>query len=94
MLQKISVQLIRVRLSREALSLMRKGKEFVTEGKKMVARGRVYLKKAKALIAKETRNQKKNKDLENTKKVMDVLHRLQTMYQILMVSLSRSKNCS
>ena len=88
MLQKIRVQLIRFRLSKKALSLMRKGKEFVTYGKKMVARGKVYLKKGKALIAKEKANQQKKLIIEDSLEVRDVLHRLQSVYQILMVSLS------
>lgn len=72
MLQKIRVQLIRFRLSKKALSLMRKGKEFVTYGKKMVARGKVYLKKGKALIAKEKAMQQKTLIIEDSLEVRDV----------------------
>ena len=64
--------MIRFRLSKKALSLMRKGKEFVTYGKKMVARGKVYLKKGKALIAKEKAMQQKTLIIEDSLEVRDV----------------------
>ena len=63
MLQKIWVQLIRDKLSREALSYLWKGKKLMKEGKAMYKEGRVNLKKAKALIAEE-KAQKKIKKID------------------------------
>ena len=61
MLQNIWVQLIRDKLSREALSHLWKGKKLMKEGMAMYREGRVNLKKAKALIAEEKADREEDK---------------------------------
>ena len=61
MLQNIRVQLIRNKLSREALSHLWKGKKLMKEGMAMYREGRVNLKKAKALIAEEKADREEDK---------------------------------
>ena len=64
MLQNIWVQLIRDKLSREALSHLWKGKKLMKEGMAMYKEGRLNLKKAKALIAEEKAEKKIKKTNE------------------------------
>ena len=93
--------MIRDKLPLEALSykwkaktMMADGKKKVTEGKALIATAKDYLSKAKALIAKEKaiHNQKKPETRKpeikgSREEVRDELHRLQTVHQILMVSI-------